>query len=183
MKARVQPKLALIVAAILAPCALAPAPVGAQPMTSKQASAKIPARYSRAVEFLQLLKQAQSSKSAMVLFDESKRPFRDIPKLLGFVSARGVTLVDVNTQNGKPLFVPRARLKRELARQSSRAFDAFAYLGYISAMPYSQYSELSCKPTAAGVVIMVAGSHALTFVRERGVLKLNRLEYLRLEGD
>ena len=175
--------LALMLAAILAPVPFW-ASLCAQPMNWEQASAGIPVRYKRAVAFLDLLKQAQGNpdKSQVEVFGEVKRPFRDIPRLLSFVSKRGVTLVDANVQDGKPIFVPRAQLKRDLARPKSRAFKSFAYLGFTAAMPYAQYSRLSHRPTASGVVISVAGSHELTFVREDKALKLTKLAYLRVEG-
>ena len=173
-----------VLALMLVALAPASAPLRAQPMSWEQASANIPARYRRAVEFLDLLRKAQRNPdpSKVEVFGEVKRPLRDIPKLLSFVSKRGVTLIDANVQDGKPLFVPRAQLKRDLSRRESRAFEAFAYLGFVAAMPYAQYSQLSQRPTSSGVVISVAGAHELLFVREGGVLKLAKLAYLRLEG-
>lgn len=175
------PKLLALMLIALAP---ASAPLRAQPISWEQASATIPARFKRTVKFLDLLRKAQgnSDPSKVLVFDEVKRPFRDVPRLLSFVSRRGVTLVDANVQDGKPLFVPRAQLKRDLARRESRVFGAFAYLGYIAAMSYAQYSQLSHRPTSSGVVISVAGAHELTFVREDKVLKLAKLAYLRVEG-
>lgn len=96
---------------------------------------------------------------------------------------RGITLVDVNQNNGKPLFLTRSHLRRDLKRPGSKAFDSFAYVGYIFAMPYAQYSSLTFKPTPNGVIIQMQNGHRLTWEREKGLLQLRKLEYLSIERD
>ncbi len=142
----------------------------------------VPLKYERTLHFLQLLAKSQG-RSDGTTFRQRKTRFPDVKRLMSFISARGVVVVDVNENGGKPLVLSRARLERDLKRTGSSAFDSFAYVGYIFAMPYAQYSQLTSTPTRNGVVIEMPSGHRLTWEREGGRLQLRNLEYLRLEGD
>ena len=142
----------------------------------------VPAKFERPFRFLQLLVKSQG-RGETETFHDRITPFPDVPRLLWFVSMHGVTIVDVNIDNGKPLFLTRARLSHDLKGTKSRAFDSFAYTGYIFAIPYAQYSGLTFKPTGNGVVVEMPSGHRLTWERVRGLLQLRKLEYLKIEGD
>ena len=142
----------------------------------------VPAKFERPFQFLQLLAKSQG-RGETETFHDRVTPFPDVPHLLWFVSTRGVTIVDVNVDNGKALFLTRACLSHDLKRTKSLAFDSLAYVGYIFAMPYEQYSGLTFKPTGNGVVVEMPSGHRLTWEREKGLLQLRKLEYLKIEGD
>lgn len=156
--------------------------VQAQSITPTQKVAAVPLRYARTVQFLKLLAQSQGRKQSET-FGERKVAFPHVPRLMSFISARGVSVVDVNENNGRPLVVSKTRLRGDLMRTGSSAFDSFAYAGYIFNMNYAQYSQLSCKPTRDGVVVEMPSGHRFTWARERGLLMLRKLEYLGVEGD
>ncbi|RYX81133.1 hypothetical protein EON83_25380 [bacterium] len=166
----------LVALIVLSRCA------SSQPLSPSQKVAAVPAKYGRTVQFLQLLAESQGRKDG-VSFIGAKVRFPDVKRILTFVSARGVTIVDANENNGKPLVLSRQRLEGDLSRTGSSVFDSFAYVGYIFAMPYAQYSRLSAKPTKNGVIIAMPNGHRLTWEREKGRLQLRKLEYLRLAGD
>ncbi|BCM93033.1 hypothetical protein IAD21_04920 [Abditibacteriota bacterium] len=170
---------ALGVLLVMVPCAFS------QPIAPTQKVAGVPAKYGRTVQFLQLLAKSQG-RSDGTTFRERKTSFPDVNRLVSFISARGVTIIDVNENGGKSLVLSRTQLGRDLKRIGSSAFDSFAYVGYIFAMPYApyaQYSRLTCQPTRTGVIIEMPNGHRLTWQREGGHLQLRKLEYLRLEGD
>ncbi len=154
------------------------------PISPAQKVAGVPARYGRAVGFLQLLARSQK-RGQNETFGESKIafPISDLKRLMSLVSARGITIVDVNENNGRPLVLSRVTLQRDLKRTGSSAFDSFAYVGFIFALDYAQSSQLSSTPTRNGVVIEMASGHRFTWVRERRILRLRKLESLRDEGN
>ena len=154
------------------------------PTSSQQKVAGVPARYGRAVQFLQLLARSQK-RGQSETFGQRKIAFpaSDLNRLMLFVSARGATIVDVNENHGKPLVLSRAILKRDLKRTGSSAFDSFAFAGYIFALNSAPSSALSSTPTQSGVIIEMANGHRFTWARENRVLRLQKLELLRAQVD
>lgn len=157
---------------------------GAQPISPAQKTASVPVKYRRAVSLLTLLARSQGRRDGdgfaahKVAFSAS-----DVARIVSLVSARGVVVVDANEYGGKARLWSKAKLRGDLARTGSSAFDSFAYAGYIFAQPYVQYSKLRALPLRDGVVIEMAWGHRFTWAREQGHLQLRKLEYLQIEGE
>lgn len=164
---------------------VAPRAVQTPTVSPKQNVVGLPAKYERAVRLLQLLAHSQK-RGATGTFDEHKIAFpaSDLNRILGLVSARGVTIVDINENHGRSLVVSRAILRRDLKRTGSSAFDSFAYVGYMFALNTAQGSPLSAMPSKSGVVVQMPGGHRFTWAFEgAGKLFLRKVEYLRVEAE
>ena len=160
----------------------APRIIQTQAISPSQKIAGVPLKYKRAAQFLQLLARSQG-RGQSETFGGRKVAFPDVKRVLSYVSSRGVTIVDVNENHGRPLVLSRTILGRDLKRTGSSAFDSFAYVGYIYNLDYSRGSQLSCTPTKSGVIVEIPSGHRFTWTRENGRLQLRKLEYLRVEGD
>jgi len=141
-----------------------------------------PAKYRRVVEFLHLLGASQRRREGEA-FGARKIAFPNVDHLVSFVSARGLTIVDVGENGGRPLELSRERLRRDLKRTGSSAFDSFAYAGYLAASPSALDAKLRFQATRKGVVVRVQTSHRLTWVREGRRLQLCKVEAFRFVGD
>lgn len=139
-----------------------------------------PTTYKPIVEFLQYLKNS-GERDGGFGFDVTRGGNWKADELLSFVSRQGITLYDINDKRTRRL--TRRQLQRALSQRGSQTFTRFVHLGYIYAQPYPQDSTLIYQPQKNGVVVKVASWYRLTFTSEDGLLKLNRLEYLMMEGD
>jgi len=155
----------------------------AQPISSAQKVASVPAKYHRAVSLLQLLARSQA-RTATDTSEAMGIPFSrgNVARIVSLVSARGVTIVDMNINGGKPRLWSKAELGRDLARFGSDTFDSFANVGYDFFVPLARYSRLRATPTPDGVIIQMGSSHRFTWAREQGHLQLRKLEYLVTKG-
>jgi hypothetical protein len=139
-----------------------------------------PPAYKPVVEFLQYLKNS-GERDGGFGFDSTRGGSWKADEVLSFISRDGVTLYDINDKSTRRL--TRVQLQRALSQRGNKTFTRFVHLGYIYAQPYPQDSTLIYEPRKNGVVVKVAGWYRLTFTRESGTLKLNKLEYLMVEGD
>lgn len=140
-----------------------------------------PAADRPALEFLQYLKNSGERDGGGSGFDETHGGNWKAEELLSFISRNGITLYDINDKSTRRL--TRAQLQLALSKRGNKTFTSFVHLGYIYSQPYPQYSTLIYQPRKNGLVINVAGWYRLTFMTEDGKLKLNKLEYLTLEGE
>ncbi len=139
-----------------------------------------PTAYRPVIQFLQYLKNSGEHDGDSG-FDQTLGGNWKAEELLSFVSRNGVTLYDINDKRTRRL--TRMQLQRALSQRGNKTFTSFVHLGYIYAQPYPQYSTLMYEPRKNSVVVNVASWYRLTFIREDGTLKLNRLEYLMMEGE
>ena len=139
-----------------------------------------PPEYRSVVELLQYLRDSGESDGGFG-FEASRGGNWKADKLLSFISRGGLTLYDFNGKRTRRL--TSRQLSSALARRGDSTFVRFTHLGHIYAQPYPQYSTLRYEARPGGVVVEMSGWYRLTFRRERGALKLTKLEYLMLEGD
>ncbi len=135
----------------------------------------------RVTGFLRVLASAWTPASAQGPYDPHRAGPWDTEKLLSFFARGGVTFHDINGDTTWHLTSP--RLRGELGRRRGSAFDMLIHLGYIYTQPYPQYSQLSFVKNPAGVVVRVGAWYEVTFVRERGILHVAKVDYTELEGE
>jgi hypothetical protein len=167
--------IALLLTALASAFLIAATMAGrAQPFTPRP----IPPEYKTVGELLEFLKPTKESASG---FDVKVAPSWDVARLMGYLSKGGILFSDVN-RGAKVQKLSPQQVRAQVAKRRGAAFTALAHVGYIYAQPYKQYSELTFKPRADGVVVHLAEWYRLTFAREAGELKLIRIDYLMLEG-
>lgn len=140
----------------------------------------IPPEYKTTAEFLDYLKPA---KEAVGGFNANVAPRWDIDRLLSYISGSGLTISDLNRNNGRPRAVTPKEIRSAVASRKGPTFSTLAHLGHIYAQPYKQYSELRFQPLADGrVALHMADWYQITFARQTEALKVTRIDYLMREA-
>ncbi len=129
----------------------------------------IPLQYKRASEFLRVLSASQARSGADGVRKTAFSP-RDVERILSFISPRGLTIEDVWENGGRPLILSKERLKRDLKRTGSSAFDSFAFAG--GRMRLQVGVPVSSRPTSKGVTIGMPSGFWFIWEREGAARKL-----------
>jgi hypothetical protein len=140
----------------------------------------IPPEYQITADFLEFLKPTEDARTA---FDAQIAPRWNVDRLLSFIASGGFTATDLNRNEGRPRSVSIKEIRSAVASRKGLTFQMLSHVGYIYAQPYKQYSELHFQPMANdGVAVHLADWYQITFARQAGALKVNRIDYLMREG-
>lgn len=137
----------------------------------------VPARFKRAGEFLRQL-SASAARSEGDGGRKTAFSARDVERLVGFVSPRGLSIEDARENKGKARFLSKSQLRRDLKRTGSSAFDSFAFAGQDIRLQVG--APISSRVTRNGVAIAMPSGLGFTWEREgaaRGLF-LRKLKYL-----
>jgi len=141
---------------------------------------EVPVPYREAVALLEFIKHPSPPKGA---FKPLEAPRWDVARLMSFIAEIRLILTDVNEPDRKERAFSHRDVQVSLTRRSGTPFKTFAHLARIYSNPYPQYSALSFTPAGEGVIVNVADWYRLTFVREKGALRLSRVDYLNEDAD
>lgn len=168
-------------ALLILTCSLLLAPQGdvlaqdANVSPSQVVDGPIPAKASRAIEFLEFIKYPIGASFG---FDATKAPHWDLSKLMSYISKDGVAFSDVNGYISG--HYSDSDIHNALETRKGELFGVFAHIAYIYSIP-DKNSALKFDPTAAGAVVHIGDWYVLTFKTEDGQLKLTNCDYIEIE--
>ena len=148
------------------------------PTDSGAAADSLEADEATVTAFLDAL--ARGAPPASSPFDLMAAHFTNIDSLTPYISDSGFVRYDINGDTTEHVTV--AHLRSQIRSKSGRAYESFAHLGYMYSQPNAEDSKLAFTRSPGLVVVNVGKWYRLTFHRERGHLKLARLEFLDV-GD
>ena len=123
---------------------------------------------------------ARGAPPASSPFDLMAAHFTNVDSLTPYISDSGFVRYDINGDTTE--HVTLAHLRSQIRSKSGRAYESFAHLGYMYSQPNAEDSKLAFTRSPGLVVVNVGKWYRLTFHREKGRLKLARLEFLDV-GD
>jgi hypothetical protein len=139
----------------------------------------VPQEFLDAFKFLEFIKYTKEPKGE---FKPEAAPRWSRTIIDSIISDNGINFSDVNEDSSTLL--SKNVILASLAQRKGMAFKTFSHISHIYSIPYKQYSELSfAKDTQARFIVNIANWYTLTFIREKGRLKLCEINYRQLEGN
>jgi len=98
------------------------------------------------------------------------------------LASKGVWFGDVNEKDSI-WFANQAQIRAEIVARKGRSYNALAYLGFTSGIPYPQYSKLAIIREGSRLRVSVGDVHELTFEREGGKWRLASVRLVEEQGE